>query len=261
MDTTNVEIDEALKKEAEEINRAAESPTAEQTTEEVVEPEAEVATEAEGETTETGESKKGFQSRVRELNTRAKEAEERAKSLEDRLAELTGSVEPSVDNQPFNPSEPIVADGEEITIAELNRRQTEREQKMFRNTEALITLKQKQTDAINRINSEASDMIRAYPELDPDNESFNRELSDTVTEAVEALVKADPYKASVKGFVAKLMKPYKGAVAKEVGEATENLAKQVSETALRPTPSLKAGEKSDSELTTTELENKYGVIY
>lgn len=255
--------EEALKQEAEEINRQAESPELEQTAEEVPTEEVEVATETEPEVTETdGEPKKGAQARIRELNTKANLAEERAKSLEERLAELTKPVGFQGTEVPqYNPQEPIVADGEEINITELNKRQSVREQKLLQTAYAGAQLLQKQSEAINRINSEANDVVRTYPELDTESEHFNKRLSEQVSKTVEKLVKANPYTTSVKEEVKEIMSLYKEGVTKEVGEATENIAKQVSESALRPTPSIKSGEKSDSELSTTELEAKYGVIY
>jgi len=124
---------------------------------------------------------------------------------------------------------------------------------------SLVELEVKKSEAINRINNEAAEVVRKYPELDPESDDFNRELSDTVTEAVEAHVKANPFSASVKGFVAKLMKPYQGAVTKEVGKANEQLAKQVSSAALKPT-SVSKKEKSASEKTIEELERELGIV-
>jgi len=136
----------------------------------------------------------------------------------------------------------------------------EREQKILQTADALTTLKQKQMDAINRINNEAAETLKAYPELDPESEHFNPELSETVTEATEAYVRANPYTASVKKFVNKLMKPYKEAVTKQVGKETENLARQVSESALRPTSVIKKGEKKPEDMTPEELEEKLGIV-
>lgn len=215
----------------------------------------------EAEETESEESKKSRASqRIRELNARAKEAEAKAQSLAEKLQALTGQA-PEAGTQPVQPTvdEPIIKPGEEIDGIELDKRLRAREANVLQRADALVTLRNKQNDAINRINSEALQAVTAYPELDPDSENFNRELSETVTEAVEAYVKADPYNASVKKFVAKLMKPYKSAVAKEVGQATENIAKQVSETALRPT-SIRKPEKAAKDKTIAELEAELGVV-
>jgi hypothetical protein len=57
------------------------------------------------------------------------------------------------------------------------------------------------------------------------------------------------------------MKAFKRSVTAQVGQAEENIAKQVSKAALRPTGVKTSGEKPDSELTTKELEKKYGIVY
>lgn len=219
-------------------------------------------TETEETPTETkDEPKKGFTARVRELSAEAKEAEaqktealEQVKSLQDRIAELTGSVEPQVgfqqESQPMYT--PQVEPGQEVS-------QEQYKQDVMRSADALVTLKIKQSEAVNRITNETADVMHNYPELDPKNETFNKDLSDSITEAVEASVKASPYTVSVKKVVEKLMKPYKGAVEKEVGQATENIAKQVSEAALRPN-SIRKPEKSANEKSIEELEQELGVV-
>lgn len=236
-------------------NTQTDTPAVEEKSEEKVEvPETEVKSTEETETEDTdteteGESKKGYTNRVRELANKAKAAEERAKSLEERIAELTGSVEPQSEYPAYNPQ---VEEGAEIT-------QEQYRQDVMRSADALVTLKLKQSEAVQRINSESSEVMRTYPELDPDSESFNKDLSESVTDAVEAHVKANPYNTSVKKIVAKLMKPYKGAVATEVGKATENIAKQVSQAALRPT-SIHKPEKNASEKSIAELEQELGIV-
>ena len=236
-------------------------PAKDEATGEVEEPEFETESteevEKEEETTETVEEpKKGYSQRVRELANETREAKEAAKvareqvkSLEERIAELTGSVEPPAQMPRY---EPQVEPGAEISPEQYK-------QDVVNTADALVTLRVKQSEAVNRINNEASDAIRTYPELDPDSDSFNEDLSESITDAVEAHIKANPYTASVKNFVAKLMKPYKGAVTKEVGKATEQIAKQVTEAALKPT-SIRKGEKTAEEMTPEELEQQLGVV-
>lgn len=253
------DLNKALKTEGEEENILDTAPASEnQATEEAVEPKVETKPTGEGETegaeaeTEEG-SKKGYSQRVRELNTKAKEAEVRAQeaeattqSMAERLAELTGSVEPPVYKQTQ------VEPGSEVT-------QEQYSQDVLRTADSLVTLRMKQRDILDNINNEANAAIRAFPQLDPESDTFDKELSDSVTDAVEAHVKVDPYNASVKHFVEKLMKPYQRAVAKEVGKVTENIAKQVSETALRPTQ-IAASEKKFEELSIKEMEKRLGTV-
>lgn len=247
------QIDEPKQAENEEVgqNDLETSPVSEQEApEETVEAEAESTEEAEVEAEETGgEQKKGYEKRVRSLVDKVKKAEEENKSLADALAELTAQRESNQETPSF---EPQIQPGSEVSPEQYKN-------DIVRTADAIATLRIKQADAINRINNEAQEVIRQYPELDPESDSFNSELSEAVTEAVEASVKANPYSASVKSVVAKMMKPYKGAVAKEVGEATEDIAKKVSGAALRPT-SINKEEKTAEDMTIEELESKLGVI-
>lgn len=265
----------ALNEDGEEAIAEATPASETKATEEVKEPEVKAEpkeeVKAEEPKTETEEKpeRKGLSKRVRQLNAKANEAEERAtvaeenvKSLSDRVEELTGSVEPQAVIQPRQTppqDQPIVAPGEEIDAIELDKRLKTREQASFRRTEALIELKSKQAGVINKVNQESVEALKTYPELDPDSDSFNRDLSDSVSAAVEAHIKAEPYKASVKNFVDKLMKPYKGAITKEVGKVTKTLAKQASQSAVKPT-SVRKGEKSAEDKSISELEKDLGVV-
>lgn len=214
-------------------------------------------------TTETGgEPKKGADGRIRELNQRAKAAEEETKSLKQKLEELTSPVGNQGQQQTasqYNPQEPIVAPGEEIDVNELNRRIGEREQRILQTADSRAELRQRQSEAINRINSEASRVVDKFPQLNPESDSFDRELSETVTEAVEAYVKSNPYSASVEKFTSRLMSSLAGAAQREAGQATENIAKQVSGAALRPN-SVRQPEKAAKDKTIAELEADLGIV-
>jgi hypothetical protein len=281
VNTMNKFDNKALNEPSEDQNTPATTPVAEEkTSEEVTEPETkaelteevetkEEVAETEGEPKPEKEPRKGFSKRVRELNAKAKaeekarqEAEEKAKSLEQTVAELTGSEEPQAGFQPTQappPDEPLIKPGEEIDALELDRRLKAREQKVIQRTDALIQLRGKQQETVNRINQETSEVVREYPQLDPSSDSFDEDLSGVVTEAVETLIRSNPYNASVKTFVGKLMKPYQRSVTKEVGKVTEDLAKQSSQSALKPS-SIRKGDKSAEDMTPAELEKKLGIV-
>jgi len=255
---------EALNQEAEEINSRVESLPAEQTTEEVEEQETESEPtgdeEVEEPKTETeGKERKGASQRIRELNEQKKAAELKAQSLEEKLAGLTGSLDRQ-GQMPYIPQqdEPLIKPGEEIDAVELEKRLKTREAQQLQRTQALIELNQRKSEALSKINTDSVEAIRAYPQLDPSSDDYDPELSETIYDAVEAHVQANPYKASVKSFVDKMMKPYTKAVNKEVGRERENIAKQVSQTALRPT-SVRQAEKRVEDLSIEELEKKLGV--
>lgn len=227
--------------------------TTDQSTEEIKEPTEEVATETEGTEVETAESNKGANQRIRELVSEKKQAEQRAKSLADRLAEVTNPVGFQGAKAPYQPQyEP----GAEISPEQYQADVDSRANAII---DAKMELKIKQNDAVNRINNESLAVVRKYSQLDPDHADFNKELSEAVTEAVEARVLSNPYTASPQQIAEKMMKPYLGAVAKEVGKVTENITKQVSETALRPT-SVRKTEKSANEKSIAELEAELGIV-
>lgn len=201
------------------------------------------------EPSETGESGKGANQRIRELNQRVKASEEKAKSLAERLAEVTQPTGLGQDKPAYKPQ---LEPGTEITPEQY-------QDDVAKTAQSRVDLAIAQNNAINRINNESSAVVVKYPQLDPESEHFDKELSDAVTEATEAQVRLNPYSASVIKIVDKLMKPYKGAVAKEVSQVSENIAKQASETALRPT-SVRQPEKPAKEKSIAELEQELGVV-
>jgi hypothetical protein len=226
-----------------------------QTPEPQPEPDVQPETEQEGE-----DEEKGASQRIRELSHNGKVKDEKIRSLQDRISELTGDTEqPTAQVPQYNPQEPLVQPGEELDANELNRRMAEREQRILQTAQYQAELKTRQIDAENRHRTETSQALRDYPQLDPKSKEFDRELSDTVTEAVENHLRVNPYSASVKKFVDKLMKPYRHAVDRQVGQATEQMARQVSEAALRPT-SVKKQEKTAGDKSIAELEAELGVV-
>src|SRR3990167_234114 len=151
--------------------------------------ESEIKTEESEETqSETVEApKKGAQSRIRELNAKAK-------SPEQKLAELTGSGKSIAPQAPYTPQ--VDANGEVSPEQYRNH--------VLGTAQAMVDLKIKQSEAVNRINNEARDIVQKYPQLDPDSDQFDKELSDSVTEATESYVRMNPYSASPKNFVERM---------------------------------------------------------
>ena len=251
--------DTALNEQVEAVNDPTTTPVAnEEAPEEVESQDTPPAGEGEAQTTETGESNKGFSNRVRELVKERNEARSTVKSLQQKMAELTQGNNTEELRMPSFQIEPIVKPGEELTADELNRRIAERDQSLLRQADALAQLRSKQSEIAGRVDRESAEVMKKYPQLDPESEEFNPELSEAITESSEAYIAKHPT-SSLKSHVEKLMKPYLGAVTKEVGKATETMAKQASEAALRPT-SVRKAEKSASEMTMAELEAKLGVV-
>ena len=236
MSENNEDVKEEVAVETTETPSVEEETTEEVTTEETPE-----ASETPEEETETGEStNKGANQRIRELV-------KTNKSLAQRLEELTGSNEPM--GQPYTPS---VEPGSEISPEQYK-------QDVMRTADSVVTLKLKQQEAIGRIKSESSEAVRKYPELDPESEHFNKELADDIFDSMDALIHKNPYSAEVLKSVDNKMKLYRRAVDTEVGKVSENLAKQVSQSALKPT-SVRSEVKSDNEKTIAELEAELGTV-
>lgn len=206
----------------------------------------------EQEITEESESnsKKDASSRIRELNSKAKDAEAKAASLAKQIEELTASSQ-----QPqygdWGNQYPQSETGE-ITAEELEARAVQRAM-------ALTEIKMQQQRMLDRVQKEADEVLKEYPELDPDGDRHNADLSEAITEAALAYVKQNPNK-SLKAYVQKLMKPYKGAVAREVGDLADTVTRQAAEKALRPTSTPK-GEKRLEDMSEKELEERLGTVY
>lgn len=208
---------------------------------------AEVATEAPTETTTEEGSNKTANARIRELNAKAKAAEEKSKSLSEQIAELTRSVEPGATQQ----YQPQIQPGTEVS-----REQYEND--VAQRADALVQLRMKQKEVLDNVNNESREAVKTYPQLDPSSEEFDKELSESISTATMAMISRTPT-ASVKKFVSSLMKPYLRSVGREVGKAQGEMAKQVTQTALRPT-TVKAKEKAFHEKSLKEMEETLGVV-
>lgn len=217
--------------------------------EESIEPQEESA-EIQEERSEATESKKSAQSRIKELAAERRAEKERADSLAKQIEELT-----SVGRMPqydFGAIQPQSESGE-ITAEEL-------EQRVLAKATAISQLQLQQQYHAQRIQQEANEAMSAYPELNPDmGDSYDPDLSEAVTEAALAYVRANPT-ASLKGYINKMMKPYKRSVAKEVGDLANTVTQQVAEKALRPTSTPK-GEKRIEDMSEKELEERLGIVY
>lgn len=213
----------------------------EQTAEEAPIESTEPASEEETTEVETDQRpKKGASKRIGELVGEVK-------SLKQRLAEITeGTGE--IPTQQYQPQ--IDLDSE-VTPDQYR-------QHILQQADSIVQLRLKQSEALSRIDKESHEVMKAYPQLDPESEHFDKELSETISEAIEAQVKLNPYSASVKKFADKLMKPFVKAVSNGVAQEKETITRQVSESALRPT-NVRKVEKTASEMSISELEARLGI--
>lgn len=259
---------QVLNEVAEPVTAETESPTVE-TNDTEVQAEESVATEDKAEETveqPTKEEndqppKKGAESRIRELNSQVKQERAEKESLARQIQELTGSVEPQgykPDNG-YNPNQPLVAPGEEVTIEELNARQAKRDQWLLQQADNMARFREQQRETINRINNESSQAEKAYPQLNPDSDAYDEELSNSIAEASLAFVKSNPA-GSLTKFVDGLMKPYMRSLDRSVASQQTEITKQAFQTAMRPN-NVPSTEKKVEDMDIKELEKKLGVVY
>lgn len=242
---------EALK--ADESQIEVESPVTEEVpTTDQVEEVAEVSTEEEATAgTTEGSSRKTAAARLRELLperkrliAEKKEAVARAESLADQVKKFT-APQP----QPYTPPVNEIADDEgQISYEEMMRR-----------NDALIQIRLAQQENLHRVNNESLEAIKAHPELDPDSDSFDSDLSESISKATLAYIQGNPT-APVKEFVNSLMKPYSRAVEKRAQGQADVLTKQASQQAMRPTQ-VQEQEKPFSELSIEEMEAKLDKVW
>lgn len=205
---------------------------------------------------EDSEPKKGYTARVSEAVNRAKQAEQEARSLRAKLAEVTGQQGQMADLPPYQPLKPLINPGEEVTIEEINQRQFLRDQELLQRAAQMSSLQAQQAMAIDRVNREARELTKKYAELDPNSDSWNPELSETVVEAAEAYVRANPTR-SLEEFVDKQMRLYKRAATREAKAEQAEISRQSSQSAIRPT-TTKPVDKKFEELSIEEMEAKLG---
>lgn len=215
--------------------------------------------------TEVEVGKRSAQARIRELATEKKQLKGEVETLTERINKLTDTgFNP---DQYGNPPPSDIQSREEITPEEVY-------QEASRRGATAAYLVSQQQKAVDRIRSETIDIEKEYPALDPQSESYDRDLSAAITTAVESQVKVltgyDPQgqpiyainpNASPKAIVKTLMKPYRKSIDGAVAEETTKAVAQAAQTAMRPTPTVPHFEKDPKDMTKEELEKKLGIVY
>jgi len=192
--------------------------------------------------TDGGKKFSGAEKRIHEVVSAKKQAEmerdeakREAESLSQKLRELTGVIDTPTG---ISTSQPSQDNGErELTIDDLR---------------SIARLEVEKERTVNRINAQASEAIKLNPELDKDSAIFDPDINEAVTSAVLLEVQKDPSKDVLK-LTEKYMKPYRKAAERAVGDEKATLAKQVSETALRPN-NIKPVDKGFQDKSIEEME-------
>jgi len=193
------------------------------------------------ETDTEGHKVSGAEKRIHKLVDERDEYKAKADDLSTRLAELTAGSQSQGD---YPTTEPDQSGDRELTIDDLR-------------TIARLEVEKERT--VNRINSEAREAQKFYPELDRSSDTFDADVNEAVTEAVWNAIKLDPSQ-SVTKLTDKYMKPYLKAAERAVGQEKATLAKQASETALRPS-NIKVMDKKSADKSIEELEVELEIVY
>jgi hypothetical protein len=184
----------------------------------------------------------------RTAKARVREQSRQINDLNSTIDDLTGL------NQLGNPILPKLdlPIGSEVTAEQLDDITT-------RKANAIVDMKLAAQNNANRIKAELRDALSDYPELNPRNEEmFDEDLSDSVSESVKAFIRSNPT-GDVRGFIDKTIKPFKRAVDKGVAAKQQTVAKQATQTALRPS-SVPSTDKKFEELSISEMEKKLGFV-
>lgn len=238
------------------VETPAESPTVETETPEVAEnTETESPAESQEQPQEEIIKKKSAEGRIRQLNADLKAERERRKSLE----ESVRTVHKEHEENPFSPENnplPGIGFARPNENGEITQEQYNLDvQRTAKTAVEAVLIKQQQKQ-------EAAKAMELYPQLNPENaDVFDPDLSDAITEAVEAKTRLNP-RASILETVEKLMRPYKKVAENAISSHQQELAGQVARAGIRPTQNTAPVKtKSVEEMTEAEIEAQYGKVY
>ncbi len=210
------------------------------------------------------DEKRSAQGRIREVVAEKNQYKEKLTGITEKLEQLTGDqLNQAIGMAPqATPDEKGEVTAEQV-YAESQRRAA--------TTTFLINQQQR---AVDRIRVETTELERQYPELNPDSDKYDKDLSEAIATAVESQAKiltgydqaGKPIYAinvgcSPKAIVTKLMKPYRKSLNTATAQAEQTTREDISKTALRPTPQVSAPEKKAEDMSIEELRKKLGVVY
>jgi len=242
---------------AEEVSAPEEAPTPEINTAD--EPAMDVADEAAPEAEESEPekvSKKSAQGRIKQLNSELKQERQQRSVLEEKI----NSILKENEENPFSPVNMPLPSPNQRRLAEPNENGEITYEDYQRDVQQNAQAAVKAILGQQKLKEEALDIIRNTPELDPNSESFDPDLSEAITEAVEAKHRLSA-NFSLKETVNKFLKPYKRAAEKAVDSEQKNIAQQVASAGVRPGASPVVDEKRFEDLSVEEMEGKLGKVY
>lgn len=149
--------------------------------------------------------------------------------------------------------------GEELTVEEYKKRLQQAEERGASRAQSLVQLEMARQRRLDQIDRDIHKVEDDFPQLNPDSDDYDPDLSKAVTKALKQMVNndinTDVYK-EVEGF----MKPYQRARKSISAEEKKEAAKQIAESASRPSsPSVpKSGQEGKK--TWKDIEKEVGIV-
>lgn len=240
---------------APEATPAPETNTSAETVAETEAPVEETSSEAET-TEETEPGKKSAQGRIKQLNNDLKEERRKSSMLEEKV----NSILRENDENPFSPVNNPLPGLNKGQFAQPNENGEITFEDYKRDVQESAKATVKAMLAQQQMKSEAQDILRNTPELDPNSDLFDEELSEAITEAVESKHRLSS-NFSLKETVEKMLKPYRKAAERALEKEKASLVSQVATAAVRPGPSPNVDTKRFEDLSIEEMEAKLGKVY
>lgn len=237
---------------------ATETNTPEPEVEVAEEPEADVAEEPEAPEAEESDkvSKKSAQGRIKQLNSELKQERLKASQLEEKV----NSIMQENETNPFSPINMPMPSPSQGRFAQPNTNGEISYEDYQRDVQQNAQMAVKAILSQQQLKQEALDVVREYPELDPNSDSYDPDLSDAITESVEARHRLSP-NFSLRETVTKLMKPYRKAGESVTSSEKRNLVQQVASGAIRPSANPAPVTKEFEDQSIEEMEAKLGKVF
>jgi hypothetical protein len=239
-------------------NIEVESPTPEESpTTEKESPVESEAVETVDEDAEPGKvAKKSAQGRIQQLNSELKEERKRRSALEEKV----NSIVQENEENPFSPVNMPLMDPKSGRLAQPNENGEITYEDYQRDVQQNAKATVKAVLDQQRLKQEALEAIKEFPELDPNSDQFDEDLSDAITEAVESKHRFSS-NFSVKSTVSKLMKPYRKAAESAVDSERRNVVKDIASGAIRPSSNPTPVSREPAEETIEQMEARLGKVY
>jgi hypothetical protein len=201
-------------------------------------------------------AKKSAQGRIQQLNSKLKEEQRKRSALEERVNSIVRENE----ENPFSPVNMPMNDPSSGRLAQPNANGEITYEDYQRDVQQNAKATVKAVLAQQQLKQEALEVVRLYPQLDPNSDQYDEDLSDAITEAVEAKHRFSS-NLSIKSTVDKLMKPYRKAAESAVDSERRNVVRDIASGGIRPSSNPTPVSKEPANETLEQMEARLGKVY